>query len=112
MLLQQLAIKQGWSPWGTAVYLYYCCFFFSSFPLLFIRLELAICSVAPRSAICELFTSVKEKKNREKRCETFLNRLSASGRKPVDWVHKAKSFTFGTGGELGTVKSEVNMEEV
>lgn len=59
MLLRLLGIKRDWSPWGTAVCLYIYCFFY---PLLFIRFEPAICSVAPRSAIvrCLLLWEKKE----------------------------------------------------
>lgn len=62
---------------------------------------------------CQLFTSAEEKKKKKKKlCETFLNHQSASGRKPVDRVQKAKSFTPGTRRELGTARSKVNREEV
>lgn len=59
---------------------------------------------------CKLFISAARKgKNKRKNCETFWNSQSASGRKPADWVQKAKSFTFGTGGELGN--SEVKGQQ-
>lgn len=108
MLLRLLGIKRDWTPWGTAGCLYIYILFFSTL-LLFIQFEPAICSAAPRSAIVSCLL-LQKKKKKKKRCETFLNRQSATGR--VDWVQKAKSFTFGTHGELGTTESKVNREEV
>lgn len=52
------------------------------------------------------------KKEKKERCETFLNHQFASGPEPVNWVQKAKSFTFGARGELGTAGSKVNRREV
>ena len=68
MLLRLLGIKRVRSPWGTALCLYSFFFFFFS-PLLFIWIEPAICSVAPRSAIvsCLLLPSKKKKKKRKEK---------------------------------------------
>ena len=51
------------------IYIVFSFFFFSSYPLLFIRCEPAICSVAPRSAIvpCLLLRREREREGEKKK---------------------------------------------